>query len=286
MNLSTKKELVATLTELCERGDSMEYIQSKDNKTIKRIISLGQRKNRQKYGEYIVEGIRSIRDIAAMGAVKTIVIRESKAQDKHVLDLLDLDTVQFVPKFIAQDPIFDKVDNTVNGQGVVAIVSKPKYDMESIHIDDGLYITLDGVQDPGNLGTIIRTAVAAGVKGIFLMKGTVDPFNDKTVRSTMSALHKIPLYEDITLSLLHDMVTESNMTTYVTALEHSNPYHTVRYAKRTMLVLGNEGNGVTPEVMNLCTNRIMIPMYGDMESLNVSVAAALCMYKVQEQLMP
>ena len=220
-------------------GVSMEYIQSKDNKTIKRIISLGQRKNRQ-----------------------------------------------IVPKFIAQDPIFDKVDNTVNGQGVVAIVSKPKYDMESIHIDDGLYITLDGVQDPGNLGTIIRTAVAAGVKGIFLMKGTVDPFNDKTVRSTMSALHKIPLYEDITLSLLHDMVTESNMTTYVTALEHSNPYHTVRYAKRTMLVLGNEGNGVTPEVMNLCTNRIMIPMYGDMESLNVSVAAALCMYKVQEQLMP
>ena len=97
-------------------GVSMEYIQSKDNKTIKRIISLGQRKNRQKYGEYIVEGIRSIRDIAAMGAVKTIVIRESKAQDKHVLDLLDLDTVQFVPKFIAQDPIFDKVDNTVGGQ--------------------------------------------------------------------------------------------------------------------------------------------------------------------------
>ena len=94
----------------------MEYIQSKDNKTIKRIISLGQRKNRQKYGEYIVEGIRSIRDIAAMGAVKTNVIRESKAQDKHVLDLLDLDTVQFVPKFIAQDPIFDKVDNTVGGQ--------------------------------------------------------------------------------------------------------------------------------------------------------------------------
>ena len=267
-------------------GVSMECIQSKDNKTIKRIISLGQRKNRQKNGEYIVEGIRSIRDIAAMGAVKTIVIRESKAQDKNILDLLDLDTVQSVPKYIAQDPVFDKVDNTVNGQGVVAIVSKPTYDIESISIVDGLYITLDGVQDPGNLGTIIRTAVAAGVKGIFLMKGTVDPFNDKTVRSTMSALHKIPLYEDITLSMLHDIVAESNMTTYVTALEHSNPYYTVSYAKRTMLVLGNEGNGVTPEVMNLCTNRIMIPMYGDMESLNVSVAAALCMYKVQEQLMP
>ena len=261
----------------------MEFIQSKDNKTIKHIISLGQRKNRQKSGEYIVEGIRSIRDIAAMGAVKTILIRESKSQDKNVLDLLALDAVQSVPTYIVQDPVFDKVDNTVNGQGVVAIVAKPKHDIDSV--EDGLYITLDGVQDPGNLGTIIRTAVAAGVKGIFLMKGTVDPFNDKTVRSTMSALHKIPLYEDVTLSMLHDIVAESNMTTYVTALEDSEPYHSVDYAKRTMLVLGNEGNGVTPEVMNLCTNRIMIPMYGDMESLNVSVAAALCMYKVQEQLM-
>ena len=263
----------------------MEFIQSKDNKTIKHIISLGQRKNRQKSGEYIVEGIRSIRDIAAMGAVKTIFIRESKSQDKNVLDLLALDAVQSVPTYIVQDPVFDKVDNTVNGQGVVAIVAKPKHDIDSVSVEDGLYITLDGVQDPGNLGTIIRTAVAAGVKGIFLMKGTVDPFNDKTVRSTMSALHKIPLYEDVTLSMLHDIVAESNMTTYVTALEDSEPYHSVDYAKRTMLVLGNEGNGVTPEVMNLCTNRIMIPMYGDMESLNVSVAAALCMYKVQEQLM-
>ena len=266
-------------------GVSMEFIQSKDNKTIKRIISLGQRKNRQKNGEYIVEGIRSIRDIAAMGAVKTIVIRESKSQDKNVLDLLTLDSIQSVPTYIVQDPVFDKVDNTVNGQGVVAIVAKPKHDIDSVTIEDGLYITLDGVQDPGNLGTIIRTAVAAGVKGIFLMKGTVDPFNDKTVRSTMSALHKIPLYEEVTLSMLNDIVAESNMTPYVTALEDSELYYSVEYAKRTMLVLGNEGNGVTPEVMNLCANRIMIPMYGDMESLNVSVAAALCMYKVQEQLM-
>ena len=145
----------------------MEFIQSKDNKTIKLIIALGQRKNRQISGEYIVEGIRSIRDIAAMGAVKTVVIRESKAQDKNVLDLLTLDSVQSAHTYIVQDPVFDKIDNTVNGQGVVAIVSKPKHNIESVSIEDGLYITLDGVQDPGNLGTIIRTAVAAGVKGIF-----------------------------------------------------------------------------------------------------------------------
>lgn len=263
----------------------MEFIQSKDNKTIKHIVSLGQRKNRNKYGEYIVEGIRSIRDILSNGVVKRIIIRESKCKDKNIEDLLDLDLMQSIPTYIAQDPVFDKIDNTIHGQGIIAIVSKPKYTMGSISIEDGVYITLDGVQDPGNLGTIIRTAVAAGVKGIFLMKGTVDPFNDKTVRSTMSALHKIPFYEDVTLSMLNDFIAESNMTTYVTALDNSKPYHSVTYDKRCMLILGNEGNGVTPEVMHLCKHRIMIPMYGDIESLNVSVAAALCMYKAQEQLM-
>ena len=101
----------------------------------------------------------------------------------------------------------------------------------------------------------------------------------------MSALHKIPVYEDVTLSMLNDLIAESNMSTYVTALDNSKPYHMVAYDKRCMLILGNEGNGVTPEVMNLCKHRIMIPMYGDIESLNVSVAAALCMYKAQEQLM-
>ena len=206
----------------------MEFIQSKDNKTIKRIVSLGQRKNRNKYGEYIVEGIRSIRDISYNGVIKTIVMRESKCKDKHIEKLLSLESMQSIPAYIAQDPIFDKIDNTVHGQGIIAIVSKPKYSIESISIEDGVYITLDGVQDPGNLGTIIRTAVAAGVKGILLMKGTVDPFNDKTVRSTMSALHKIPVYEDVTLSMLNDLIAESNMTTYVTALDNSKPFIPLR----------------------------------------------------------
>jgi len=238
----------------------IDYIQSKDNKTIKHIISLQQRKYRQKFGEYTVEGIRAVTDIGKKDCLRSILIRESKRSELEPLVQKGF-TVSSV--YVVQDPIFDKIEHSVNGQGILGIAKKCVNDLHSLIVEDGLYVALDGVQDPGNLGTIIRTAVAAGVKGIFLMKGTVDPFNDKTVRSTMSALHKIPLYEDITLSLLHDMVTESNMTTYVTALEHSNPYHTVRYAKRTMLVLGNEGNGVTPEVMNLCTNRIMIPMYGD-----------------------
>lgn len=262
----------------------MEYIQSKDNKTIKRMVALSNRKYRQKYDEYVLEGIRSIRDVAKTGAIKVIVIRESKMRENTVQELLSVSDIQSVPIYIVQNPLFDKLENSVHGQGVMAIANKPKYFIDDLQITDGLYVALDGVQDPGNLGTIIRTAVAAGVKAIFLLKGTVDPFNDKTVRSTMSALHKIPLYEDVSLSEFYDVIREQRITTYVTSLENSVPYQDIRYASRSLLIFGNEGNGVSKEILALSDRRISIPMYGDIESLNVSIAAALCMYKVQEQL--
>ena len=244
----------------------IDYIQSKDNKTIKHIISLQQRKYRQKFGEYTVEGIRTVTDLGKKGFLRTILIRESKRSELEPLVQKDF-TISSV--YVVQDPIFDKIEHSVNGQGILGIAKKCITDLHSFIVEDGLYIALDGVQDPGNLGTIIRTAVAAGAKGIFLLKGTVDPYNEKCVRSTMSALCNIPIFEDIT---------------YVTSLDNAKPYHTISYAKRTMVILGNEGNGVSKEIIEMCDQAITIPMYGDIESLNVSIAAALCMYKVREQI--
>ena len=126
--------------------------------------------------------------------------------------------------------------------------------------------------------------MAAGAKGIFLLKGTVDPYNEKCVRSTMSALCNIPIFEDVTLSEFYDFIKDNTIKTYVTSLENAKPYHTISYAKRTMIILGNEGNGVSREIIEMCDQAITIPMYGDIESLNVSIAAALCMYKVREQI--
>ncbi|MDE8714842.1 RNA methyltransferase, partial [Veillonella atypica] len=99
--------------------------------------------------------------------------------------------------------------------------------MHSLIVEDGLYVALDGVQDPGNLGTIIHTAVAAGAKGILLLKGTVDPYNEKCVRSTMSALCNIPIFEDVTLSEFYDFIKDNTIKTYVTSLENAKPYHTI-----------------------------------------------------------
>ncbi|WP_455236764.1 TrmH family RNA methyltransferase [Veillonella sp.] len=259
----------------------IDYIQSKDNKTIKHIISLQQRKYRQKFGEYTVEGIRAVTDLGKKGFLRAILIRESKRSELEPLVQKDF-SISSV--YVVQDPIFDKIENSVNGQGILGIAKKCINELHSFIVEDGLYVALDGVQDPGNLGTIIRTAVAAGAKGIFLLKGTVDPYNEKCVRSTMSALCNIPIFEDITLSEFYDFIKDNTIKTYVTSLENAKPYHTISYAKRTMVILGNEGNGVSKEIIEMCDQAITIPMYGDIESLNVSIAAALCMYKVREQI--
>lgn len=259
----------------------IDYIQSKDNKTIKHIISLQQRKYRQKFGEYTVEGIRAVTDIGKKDCLRSILIRESKRSELEPLVEKGF-TVSSV--YVVQDPIFDKIEHSVNGQGILGIAKKCVNDLHSLIVEDGLYVALDGVQDPGNLGTIIRTAVAAGAKGIFLLKGTVDPYNEKCVRSTMSALCNIPIFEDVTLSEFYDFIKDNTIKTYVTSLENTKPYHTISYPKRTMIILGNEGNGVSREIIEMCDQAITIPMYGDIESLNVSIAAALCMYKVREQI--
>ena len=259
----------------------IDYIQSKDNKTIKHIISLQQRKYRQKFGEYTVEGIRAVTDIGKKDFLRSILIRESKRSELEPLVEKGF-TVSSV--YVVQDPIFDKIEHSVNGQGILGIAKKCVNDLHSLIVEDGLYVALDGVQDPGNLGTIIRTAVAAGAKGIFLLKGTVDPYNEKCVRSTMSALCNITIFEDVTLSEFYDFIKDNTIKTYVTSLENAKPYHTISYSKRTMIILGNEGNGVSREIIEMCDQAITIPMYGDIESLNVSIAAALCMYKVREQI--
>lgn len=259
----------------------IDYIQSKDNKTIKHIISLQQRKYRHKFGEYTVEGIRAVTDLGKKGFLRSILIRESK---RNELEPLVQNDFSISSVYVVQDPIFDKIEHSVNGQGILGIAKKCINELHSFIVEDGLYVALDGVQDPGNLGTIIRTAVAAGAKGIFLLKGTVDPYNEKCVRSTMSALCNIPIFEDITLSEFYDFIKDNTIKTYVTSLENAKPYHTISYAKRTMVILGNEGNGVSKEIIEMCDQAITIPMYGDIESLNVSIAAALCMYKVREQI--
>lgn len=262
----------------------LEYIQSKDNRTIKRAMSLKQRKQRQKLGEYLVEGLRLVCDIAKNGVLRVLLVKESKCDAADIQALIELAVTKGISTYIVQDPLFAKLEDTQHSQGIIGIAEKPMHMLSHMEFTDGLYIAIDGVQDPGNLGTIIRTAVASGVRAVFLLKGTVDVYNEKCVRSTMSALHHIPIFEDVGISEFYDVVKENDITTYVTTLDNAMPYDEVQYSYKSMIIVGNEGNGVSSDILQLADQGITIPMYGNIESLNVSVAAALCMYKVREQL--
>ena len=143
-----------------------------------------------------------------------------------------------------------------------------------------MYLLLDQVQDPGNVGTVIRTAIAAGVNGIFLTAGSVDVYNPKTVRSAMNGLSLIPIYQNLTMEDVKSLLSDFSLHSYALCPNATAAYHEVPYERPVVLVFGNEGNGIREEIIELCTQTVTIPMKGNIDSLNLSVAAALTMYQV------
>lgn len=264
------------------KSDDLEFITSKDNKTIKYIQSLNQKKYRQKYNSYIVEGLRNLLDTYAMGKIKKVLLKESLLSNKDINSFIEDCEKNKVNVFIVTDALFSVLENTVQGQGLIGEIEKQNKEFSQFILTEGLYLYLDNIQDPGNLGTIIRTAVATNVKAILLSKGSVDPFNDKVVRSAMSALSKIDIYANIDKEQLFTLLTEDKLQSCVTTLAGAKDYRNISYKLPLLLVMGNEGNGVRQDIIERCQDKITIPMYGDIESLNLSVATALCLYKIRE----
>lgn len=260
----------------------MELITSKENKTLKYAQSLQRKKYRKQYGEYLAEGLRTVDDMVPTGLVSTIFISDchNETSDAYAVAMKAAHMGAMV--YQVKDSVLKSLESTVHGQGLIGIVKKQEYKLTDATFDAGLYILLDAVQDPGNLGTIIRTAVAAGANGLFLTKGSVDPYNEKTVRSTMSAITKLPIYENVAVETVLPLLQANNVSVYATALDEAKPIQNVDFAPATLLLLGNEANGLSDPWFDIAHERITIPMYGPIESLNLAVASALCMYAVRE----
>lgn len=258
----------------------MEYIQSKDNGTVKHIASLQRKKFRRQYKEYIVEGWRSVLDVLPTGQVKLIAISD-EVNDEEVQAIVDAAHEAQCRIVRVAAGLYHTLEETENGQGVLAVVAQRSSDI-SMFRPDACSLLIDEVQDPGNLGTILRTALAAGVTQILLTKGCVDPYNAKTVRSTMSALSKVTLFEQVTVEDIKLLCTTHHLTVYATALDEAEPYRAVDYETPVLLMMGNEGRGVSDEFFALAHRRITIPMYGPIESLNLAVATGLCLFAIRE----
>lgn len=185
---------------------------------------------------------------------------------------------------VVADPVFRRVADTVTPQGVMGLVQLPEYSLEDILGDARRsYILLDDIRDPGNLGTIMRTAEGAGMSGVIMSRGTVDLFNPKVVRATMGAIFRVPFYYEENLCTLIQQMKSRDIPVYGAVLEGSVLYDEPDYTRGAGIVIGNEANGISPEVVQELTGRIRIPMEGGLESLNASVAAAVLMYEVARQ---
>ena len=257
----------------------MVCIESKENNLFKNTKKLKERKNRNKSSKYIIEGFRLVQEAFKANVDIDYLIVTEDAQGKIDQFLLDYIT-ENIKIYKMNESLFKELVSTENPQGILAVIN-----MNIIPIDAGgkLYLLCDKLQDPGNLGTIIRTAHAAGVQGIILTKGTVDIYNEKTIRSTMGSIFYIPIqYDDDNLSLVKNL-KEDGFNLVVTSLDTDKDFFEEDLRGKVILTVGNEGNGISAEVLDLADTKVKIPMPGNAESLNVAIATSVIMYEKVRQ---
>lgn len=260
----------------------MIYIESKDNKLYKTIKKLKEKKYRIKEGKFILEGFRIIEEaVKAKIDIEYIIITEDNLSNlKESEYLRDRSEDKII---LISENLFISLSSTENPQGILAIA---KFKNIEENLNGDFYVVCDKVQDPGNLGTIIRTAHAAGVDGIILTKGTVDIYNEKTIRSTMGSIFYIPIYYDDSKFTIIKKLKDKGVALVTTSLQESKNFFNENLKGKVMLAVGNEGNGISEELFNLADKKVKIPMPGGAESLNVAVASAIILFeKVRQNLM-
>ena len=254
-------------------------ISSKENEIVKYIKSLERKKARDANNQYIVEGLKIVGEavLSENVGIYKVIISESKQNDKEFLDILKkIDNNRII---IVKDNIFKYLCDTVNPQGIIAIVNKKN--MENIKNEDIIF-ALDNIQDPGNLGTIIRSLDSSGFKQIFLSEDTVDCYNSKVVRSSMGAIFRVNILENQNLEEKLKSLKLEGYKIMTTSLDTNNNHFDIEY-KKCVIVIGNESKGVSKNIQDLSDIKIKIPMLGKTESLNASVAASIVMYEIVRQ---
>ena len=254
-------------------------ITSTGNSQIKRLIQL-QKKSEARNEEkvFLVEGLRMFQEVPEK-QVQKVYISETLYNRKK--QELNLDRFSYE---ILSDGVFQHVSDTKTPQGILCVVNQQKYDMkELLSTPNPFFMVLDNLQDPGNLGTIVRTAEAAGVDAVFLSKESVDIYNPKTIRSTMGSIYRVPvLYVEDLLELL-EVFQKKGITSYAAHLEGKNSYDRENYQSGTAILIGNEGNGLRDEISNATDVWVRIPMEGKVESLNAAIAASVLMFEAYRQ---
>lgn len=260
----------------CALGIHMKQIESKDNPRFKEILRIKQQHSKNPDARIFIEGVRLCMDALISNVVfETIIVPQSD------FSKIDLAPYEKVPEIIIlSDLLFKKLCSTNNPQGIAAIVESPvlhtKNDLVTNTQDK--FLICESIQDPGNLGSIIRTADAFGFTGIIFNSDTVDPFNEKVLRSSMGSIFHIKLIYTESIIETITWLKKNGMTTYATHLKGNDISKTFHFEFPCAIIIGNEGRGIQEETAKSCDRLIRIPMSGKAESLNVSNAAAIICY--------
>lgn len=276
-----RKRLSGTISEIL--NEKRNVITSNSNPKVKMLNKLNKdSKLRKEKDVFIVEGIRMFREIP-IDSVKEVYMSESafeQYRDENIVQKL-CDDAEFA---VMSDSVFAGVSQTKSPQGCLAVVRCRHYDMKDIMPDDKTltYLVLDTIQDPGNMGTIFRSAEAAGVTALVLGPGSCDPYNPKVVRSTMGAIFRVPFVQSEDLVKSVEQLKQKGVLVYGAHLDGEELYDTV-FSDKIAFLIGNEGNGLSDEVAATSDKLLRIPMEGKVESLNAAISATLLSYEAMRQ---
>lgn len=261
----------------------MEIIKSKDNKLIKHIKKLGLKKYRQENNQFIIEGIRFVEEAASAGASIKHCLFSDSLKSERAEQLLAKIRNSSTNMHMVEENIIQDICDTKTPQGIVAVIEKRDYSLDDFLSSSDFIIIVDRIQDPGNLGTIIRTADAANADSIVLSDGTVDPYSPKVLRSTMGSIFHLPLIicTDILDSL--NILKSRGFSICAASLDGNTMYYKENYIGKTAIVIGNEGSGIDSNIKRYADKLVKIPMPGRAESLNAAVAAGILMFEVVRQ---
>lgn len=279
-------------------------ITSAANKGIKNVmLLLSKAKERRKQKVFVTEGIKMFLE-APVSGISQVYLSEQLAEELETGASFDMgeekpsgkegaalsDKLYTVKQSgrtlveIVKTDIFNKMCDTKTPQGILCVVSMPEYHLdEMLETDEGLFLILEDIQDPGNLGTIVRSGEGAGLSGIIMSSHTVDIFNPKTIRATMGSIYRVPFIYTDDLADAVRTVKNAGIKTYAAHLAGKTAYDKENYRGASAFLIGNEGNGLSRETADLADLYVRIPMLGEVESLNAGVAAALFMYEAARQ---
>lgn len=263
-------------------------VSSRDNPNIKRLIKLIQsKKERSQTGQFVIEGMRNCVDMvtaAQSGQLEILALFYTKEAVGKYKELLPTDCLSTVPQdksFEITQELAARISQGEGSQGVFAVAKKLDKILKVDTIDlSGKYVILDNIQDPGNLGTILRTADAMGAKGVVLSNNCCDLYNPKVVRSAMGSLARVNVYIEQSFENAVDVFRKCGIPVIASVISGGENIALFRFEESCAVVIGNEGNGMAKEHVKLCDKSVTIAMHGNINSLNAAAAATIIMWEM------